>query len=77
MYMHPTITAALAEQRRCDLIAHAERYRLVRTARGNRVTLERTVPGLGKIMLLMTAGARRTAMRLLPAEPRRRANHGY
>jgi len=33
MSMHPTITAALSEQRRRDLTARAETYRMARAAR--------------------------------------------
>ena len=36
MSMHPTITAALAEQHRRDLIARAETHRIARAARASR-----------------------------------------
>ena len=36
MYLHPEITAKFAEQRRRDLIAEADAYRLARAAREGR-----------------------------------------
>jgi len=38
MFTHPAITEAIASQRRRDLIAQADAYRLARTARNSRPT---------------------------------------
>ena len=46
MSMHPTITAALAEQRRRDLTARAETYRIARAARPAPARPVRIIPNL-------------------------------
>jgi hypothetical protein len=73
MSMHPSIAAALAEQRRSDLITDAEMYRLASTARRSRVAPAGHVPALGKIILLMTTAARRATVRVLPSGPAARS----
>jgi hypothetical protein len=44
MYRHPSMTAALAEQHRRDLINRAESYRLARAARTSRAAPARHAP---------------------------------
>jgi hypothetical protein len=64
MSMHPTITAAVAEQHRRDLIASAEAHRIARAARGDRPAPAR----LMRIIPQLIAAARRPAARLLPVK---------
>jgi len=61
MSVHPTITAALADQHRRDLLARAEAHRIARAARASRPTR----PPMWIIAQLIAA-ARRPAARLLP-----------
>jgi hypothetical protein len=60
MSMHPTITAALAEQRRRDLTARAETYRIARAARTASPAPARPV----RIIPNLIAAARRPVTRL-------------
>jgi hypothetical protein len=64
MPVHPTITAALAEQRRRDMTARAEAHRIARIARAGRPAPARTM----RIIQQLIAAARRPATRLLPAK---------
>ena len=64
MSVHPTITAALAEQRRRDMTARAEAYRIARAARAGSPTPARTP----RIIPQLIAAARRPVTRLLPAK---------
>jgi hypothetical protein len=64
MSMHPTITAALAEQHRYDMIADADAHRIARAAR-----VSRPVPARPQgITPQLIAAARRTVTRLLPVK---------
>jgi hypothetical protein len=60
MSMHPTITAALAEQHRRDLTARADTYRTARAARAASPAPARPV----RIIPNLIAAARRPATRL-------------
>jgi len=64
MSMHPTITAALAEQHRRDMIACAETRRIARAARASRPAPARPV----RIIPQLIAAARRPVARLLPVK---------
>jgi hypothetical protein len=64
MSMHPTITAAVAEQRRRDMIADAEAHRIARAARASRPALARPM----RIISQLIAAARRPVTRLLPVK---------
>ena len=64
MSMHPTLTAALAEQRRRDLLARAEAHQCARAARGSRPALVRPT----RIIPRLIAAARRPVTRLLPVK---------
>ena len=61
MYRHPSMTAALAEQHRRDLIARAESHRLARTARTSRAAPARPAPRFPVITQLSAMVARATA----------------
>jgi hypothetical protein len=61
MSMHPTITAALAEQHRRDMIARAENHRIARASRPAPARPTRIIPQL-------IAAARRPVTRLLPVK---------
>jgi len=61
MSMHPTITAALAEQHRRDMIADADTHRIARLSQPVPARPQRITPQL-------TAAARRTVTRLLPVK---------
>lgn len=60
MSMHPTITAALAEQHRRDLTARAETYRIARATRATRPAPARPV----RIIQNLIAAASRPVIRL-------------
>lgn len=60
MSMHPTITAALAEQHRRDMTARAETHRITRTARDTRPAPAHP----RRTILLPIAAARRAVTRL-------------
>jgi hypothetical protein len=64
MSMHPTITAALADQHRRDMIARAEAHRIARAARASRPAPVRTM----RIIPQRIAAARRPVTRLLPVK---------
>ena len=64
MSMHPTITAALAEQHRRDLTARADRYRIARAARAAGPAPARPV----RVIPNLIAAAWRPVTRLLPAK---------
>jgi hypothetical protein len=70
MSMHPTITAALAEERRRDLTARAEAYRIARAARTSPPAPRHST----RVFLNLMAAARRPIMHLrlrrVPAAPR-------
>jgi len=61
MSMHPTLTAALAEEHRRDLLARAEAHRIARAARPAPARPTRIIPQL-------IAAARRPVTRLLPVK---------
>jgi hypothetical protein len=61
MSMHPTIAAALADQRRQDMIARAETQRIARAARAARPSPARPV----RIIQNLIAAALRPVTRLL------------
>lgn len=61
MSVHPTITAALADQHRRDLLTRAEAHRAARAARASRPAR----PPM-RIIAQLIAAARRPATRLLP-----------
>ena len=61
MSMHPTITAALAEQHRRDLTARAETYRIARAARAASPSPARPVRTIPNLI----AAARQPVTRLL------------
>lgn len=63
MSMHPTITAALAEQHRRDLTARAETYRIARAARSRPAPPRHAADQVGTLPRLITT-ARRMAARL-------------
>jgi hypothetical protein len=62
--MHPSITAAVAEQHRRDLIARAEMYRLAHAARSSRTAATRHASRQMKIIQLPVTAARRAATRV-------------
>jgi hypothetical protein len=64
MSMHASITAAVAEERRRDMIADAEAHRIARAARTSRPALARPM----RIIPRLIAAARRPVMRLLPVK---------
>jgi hypothetical protein len=64
MSLHPTLTAALAEQHRRDLLARAEAHRITRAARASR----RAPAHPTRIIPQLIAAARRPVMRLLPVK---------
>jgi hypothetical protein len=64
MSMHPTITAALAEQHRRDLTARAETYRIARTARGSRPAAPRHAADQARTLPRLITTAWRMAARL-------------
>jgi hypothetical protein len=64
MSMHPSITAAMAEQRRRDMIADAEARRIGRAARASRPAQARPM----RIISQLIGAARRPVMRLLPVK---------
>ena len=64
MSMHPTIAAAVAEERRRDMIADAEAHRIARAARASRPAPARHM----RVISQLIAAARRPAARLLPAK---------
>jgi hypothetical protein len=63
MSMHPTITAALAEPRRRDLTARADRYRIARAARAARAASPAPARPVQVILHLIVA-VRRPVTRL-------------
>jgi hypothetical protein len=65
MSMHPTLTAALADQHRRDLLASAENHRIARAARASRPAPARPA----RIIPQLIAAARRPVTRLLPVRP--------
>jgi hypothetical protein len=65
MSMHPTLTAALADQHRHDLRARAENHPIARTARASRPAPARPV----RIIPRLFAAARRPVTQLLGAKP--------
>jgi hypothetical protein len=64
MSVHPTITAAVAEQHRRDMIADAEAHRIARAARASRPALARLI----RIIAQLIGAARRPVTRLLPVK---------
>jgi hypothetical protein len=64
MSMHPTLTAALADQHRRDMITRAETHRIARAARASRPAPARPA----RIIPRLTAAARRPLARLLPVK---------
>jgi len=65
--MHPSITAAVAEEHRRDMIAQAEAHRIARIARAARASR----PALARPMRVIPrlfAAACRSAARLLPVK---------
>jgi hypothetical protein len=72
MSMHPTPTAALADQHRRDLLARAENHRIARAARASRPAPARPTP----IIPQLFAAARRPVTRLLAAKPPATARAG-
>jgi len=71
MIQHPTIAAALAEQRRATLMAEAGTARLARAARnGGNGRPRRPVRWLSTDRRPGTSGARRGLARLRPARAR-------
>jgi hypothetical protein len=72
MSMHPTITAALADQHRRDMIARAEAHRIARAARAGRPAPARTM----RIIPQLIAAARRPVTRLLPVKATATAGAG-
>ena len=71
MNQHPTIAAALAEQRRATLMAEAGTVRLARAARnGGNGRPRRPVRWLSTDRRPGTSGARRGLARLRPARAR-------
>jgi hypothetical protein len=72
MYMHPTITAALAEQHRRDMITRAETHRIARAARRSRPAPARPA----WIIPQLIVAARRTVTRLLPVKAAATAGAG-
>lgn len=61
MSMHPTLTAALADQHRRDLFARDENHRITRAARASRPAPARPM----RIIPRLFAAARRPVTRLL------------
>jgi hypothetical protein len=59
--MHPTLTAALADQHRRDLLARAENHRIARAARASRPAPACPM----RILPRLFAAARRPVTRLL------------
>jgi hypothetical protein len=75
MSMHPTITAALAEQHRRDMIARAETHRIARAARAARAS--RPAPARPtRIIPQLIAAACRPVTRLLPVKATATAGAG-
>jgi len=72
MSLHPTITAALADQHRRDMITRAGTHRTARTARASRPVPAR----LARIIPQRTAAARRSITRLRPAKTAATAGAG-
>ena len=72
MSMHPTITAALADQHRRDMIARAEAHRIARAARAGRPAPARTM----RIIPQLIAAARRPVTRLLTVKTTATAGAG-
>lgn len=64
MSMHPTLTAALAEQHRRDMIARAETHRIARAARASRPAPASPT----RIISQLIAATRRPVTRLLPVK---------
>lgn len=74
--MHPSVTTALAERHRRDLIAQAEMYRLAHVGRSSRAAPARHAPHLVKIIQLPIKAARRAAVRVSPSYARRTVTTG-
>ena len=64
MSMHPTITAAVAEQHRRDMMADAEAHRIARAARASRPAPARPM----RIISHLIAAVGRPVSRLLPVK---------
>ena len=64
MSVHPTITAALADQHRRDMITCAEAHRIAQIARAGRPAPAYTM----RIIPQLIAAARRPVTRLLPVK---------